>query len=127
MRIQRIEICIDANDADLLSSFWTKVLGYVRLSPGLSDIVDPDGVGPLIWFQTVPEGKTVKDRLHLDVYVPLAEGPDRIAEVVRLGGCVLREADNYVVLADPEGNEFCFCWTPREPERPHEPSVSGSV
>jgi hypothetical protein len=86
-------------------------------------IVDPAGVRPRIWFQVVPEMKSVKNRVHLDVDVtagrslPLPERHARIDEVVEglvaSGGSVLRvlspEAADYyaVVMADPEGNEFC--------------------
>jgi hypothetical protein len=87
-------------------------------------IVDPDGVGPRIWFQPVPEGKVVKNRLHLDLDVgggrgaPLAARRDRVdAEADRLVAAgatrfrVLSEegVDHYgVVMQDPEGNEFCL-------------------
>jgi hypothetical protein len=86
-------------------------------------IVDPEGQGPRVWFQQVPEGKTVKNRVHLDLKVgggrgvPLPERTRRItAKADRLtaaGATVLRvmdepDMDYYgVVLRDPEGNEFC--------------------
>ncbi|GIF51588.1 glyoxalase [Asanoa ferruginea] len=92
---------------------------------GPDRIVDPAGVGPKFWFQQVPEPKTVKNRLHLDLAVsggraqPLAERRAVIeAEVHRLGAAgahVFRihddPANDYfaVVLQDPEGNEFCVC------------------
>ena len=86
-------------------------------------IIDPDGVGPRVWFQAVPEPKTVKNRVHLDLMVsggrtmPLVQRRQAVdAEVTRLaalGATVLRildtdGLDHYaVVLEDPEGNEFC--------------------
>jgi len=84
-------------------------------------IVDPDGVGPRIFIQKVPEPKTAKNRLHLDLNISDArrvgpeEGRRRVdAEVRRLeglGATVGRAYDengaHWVVMADPEGNEFC--------------------
>jgi hypothetical protein len=85
-------------------------------------LCDPDGVGPNLSFMQVPESKVVKNRLHLDVQVgggrntPWEERwPLVLAAVERLtaaGATVLREDDllgkpDHVMLADPEGNEFC--------------------
>ena len=91
---------------------------------GYDAIVDPEGVRPRIWFQPVPEAKVVKNRVHLDLTVsggrgvPLATRRQRIdAEAERLlaaGATRLRVlategVDQYaVVMADPEGNEFCL-------------------
>ncbi|MGN6332485.1 MAG: VOC family protein [Motilibacteraceae bacterium] len=89
-------------------------------------LFDPEGLRPPIWFQQVPEGKAGKNRLHLDVY-PTRRDPSlsleervalvdaKVEEVVALGARVLRrerdddpeDPDYYVVLQDPEGNEFC--------------------
>lgn len=90
----------------------------------VDSVVDPDGVGPRIWFQLVPESKTVKNRIHLDVPVgggrgvPLPVRRDRIEaaadRLVRAGATRLRVLDppgggHYAVtLHDPEGNEFCL-------------------
>jgi hypothetical protein len=86
-------------------------------------IVDPAGVGPRIWFQKVPEAKAGKNRLHFDLKVnadrsaPLADRQQRVnaesERLVALGASVLRqeapaEIDHYfMVMQDPEGNEFC--------------------
>ena len=89
-------------------------------------LFDPAGLGPPIWFQEVPERKAGKNRLHLDLYptgrddaLPLEQRIDlverKVAELVGLGATVERrtrsdDPDNpsyYVVLHDPEGNEFC--------------------
>ena len=145
-----IQITIDCADPGLLSRFWQAALHYVEASPpdgsaswgayfrarglpeeevreieeeGYDKIVDPDGIGPRIWFQPVPEGKTVKNRVHLDLDLtgrtqPLAERKVLVdAEVDRLtalGATIYRvldpgEGTDYyaVVLQDPEGNEFC--------------------
>lgn len=91
----------------------------------LSDsAVDPDGLGPRIWFQKVPEAKLLKNRLHLDLeiggghLVPIEERRRRIrAEAQRLvaaGARQLNEIDTEgldhfaIAMADPEGNEFCL-------------------
>ncbi|QZN87244.1 VOC family protein [Cellulomonas sp. C5510] len=87
--------------------------------------VDPTGAGPRVFFQKVPEDKVVKNRVHLDVRWSDAQGVDRQDQAAALaaarqhaealvvaGGTVLREVDDpregaWVVMADPEGNEFC--------------------
>jgi hypothetical protein len=95
--------------------------------PAFEDrLFDPEGLRPPIWFQQVPEGKAGKNRLHLDVY-PSRRDPAlslgermalveaKVEEVVELGARVLRrerqddpqDPDYYVVVQDPEGNEFC--------------------
>ena len=94
-----------------------------RRGRGADSIVDPDGVGPRIWFQIVPEAKVVKNRLHLDVpasggrRVPIEVRRQRVTakagELVAAGATQLRVLaaygiDHYAqVLHGPEGNEFC--------------------
>jgi hypothetical protein len=85
-------------------------------------IVDPDGVGPRINFLAVPEPKQVKNRVHVDVQVSggrhrpadqrSAAILAKVEQLVAAGGSVLRQGDHdgsldHVVMADPEGNEFC--------------------
>ncbi len=108
--MRRIELCIDANEPARLRPFWCLALGYVEkpCPDGSIDIVDPDGTGPDIWFQRVPEPKVAKNRLHLDVYVAAAERAELTRRLVDLGGTVLRAHPKFVVLADPEGNELCL-------------------
>jgi hypothetical protein len=116
----------DASDPDLLARFWSLALGYVA-EPGYDDpegasIVDPDGRGPAIGFLRVPEGKTAKNRVHIDVRVagePPWDMADRerlirtkVAQLVGGGATVVREESygahlGHVVMLDPEGNEFC--------------------
>jgi len=116
----------DAADPQRLAAFWAYALGYVP-EPGYEEpdgasIVDPDGTGPAIGFLRVPEGKTAKNRMHIDVRVA-GDPPwnpderERLirAEVARLasaGATVVREQSYgeqfaHVVMLDPEGNEFC--------------------
>lgn len=116
----------DANDPHLLARFWAQALGYVP-EPGYSDpdgasIVDPEGRGPAIGWLRVPERKTAKNRVHLDLRVA-GEGPwdmvererlirAKVEELVVLGATPVREERygeslGHVVMLDPEGNEFC--------------------
>ena len=116
----------DAADPQRIAGFWADALGYVR-EPGYDDpdgasIIDPDGVGPAIGFLRVPEGKTAKNRMHIDIRVA-GEPPwdltersqlirSKVAELVGAGASYVREESyddqlGHVVLLDPEGNEFC--------------------
>jgi hypothetical protein len=116
----------DATDPHRLAAFWALALGYVA-EPGYDEpdgasIVDPDGHGPAIGFLRVPEGKTAKNRVHVDLRVAgeppwdLAERAQRIrttvAALVAAGATPVRETLDgnlldHVVMLDPEGNEFC--------------------
>jgi catechol 2,3-dioxygenase-like lactoylglutathione lyase family enzyme len=119
------EIGVDCSDPHALAAFWTAALGYhvtrsehgqveigpwEREPPDLADQVRRAPTAPTLVFVTVPEGKTVKNRLHLDIRP--VDGSHE-AEVERLLGLGARHADigqgevPWVVLADPEGNEFC--------------------
>ena len=109
------------------AAFWARALGYVAESgyddPDGASIVDPDGRGPAIGFLRVPEGKTAKNRMHIDIRVAgeppwdMAERERlirvKVIELVRDGARAVREelCDDdhlgHVVMLDPEGNEFC--------------------
>jgi hypothetical protein len=143
------QITIDCKDPAVLVAFWIDALDYVAkpapagfttwndwyLSVGVPEdeldlsgdgadrIEDPTGAGPGIWFQVVPESKTVKNRLHLDLLVgggrsvPLdqrrARVDQKVADLTGLGATIQRVQDDEtndfyaVTLQDPEGNEFC--------------------
>lgn len=150
---QHLQITFDARDPRALSSFWREALGYVHPGPpGIalpegtdpldawddflqrmgvpadqwntrSAIEDPDGHGPRLFFQQVPEDKVAKNRVHLDVRAaPGLLGEARMAaleaegeRLVALGATRLRRDDpappmsaGHIVMADPEGNEFCL-------------------
>ena len=121
------DIVIDCARPSTQAAFWAEVLGY-RVRPyddaeiarlkaaGIHDVADdpsvaidaPDG-GPNIWFELVPEPKTGKNRVHLDVDLRPGETLDWL---VSLGATVVRPrgttpGQRWTVLADPEGNEFC--------------------
>jgi hypothetical protein len=136
------QVTFDAADPGALAAFWAEVLGYIEQPPpegfaswddwardqGIPEerwkdnaaIVDPEGAGPRIFFQRVPEGKTAKNRVHLDVRS--APGLDADArrerlerECERLLGLgaekryELEERGQFwITMADPEGNEFCL-------------------
>jgi hypothetical protein len=132
------QVSFDANDPPALARFWGVALDYVEQPPpegfatwdefadqmnipesrrgDFGSVVDPDGVGPRLFFQRVPEGKTAKNRVHLDVNV---SGPDHewsrvtahVDKLVAAGATLIEErhdeTSRWVVLQDPEGNEFC--------------------
>ena len=139
------QLVIDCTDPDRLARFWAAALGYQLEPPpagfascddywrdvgvpeddlgiGADCIIDPDGCGPRVWFQVVPESKTVKNRFHIDVHasggraVPIETRRQRVdAEARRLADLgatmvgVLHEEgiDHYAVaMKDPEDNEF---------------------
>jgi hypothetical protein len=110
-------ICIDTTDPAPLGRWWAELLGW-RLTYEDDDevVLEPpagsaeDGVSPDILFLRVPEPKTVKDRLHIDL-----RPEDQAAEVARAEALGATRIDigqgddvTWVVLADPEGNEFCI-------------------
>jgi hypothetical protein len=139
-----VQVVFDCADPDRLAHFWAEALGYsfqpppdgfaswdeFLLAQGIpeeewnsaSALVDPDGVGPRFYFQRVPESKTVKNRLHLDLNVSggrsvlLEQRKKQVeavaARVTALGAHELyRMEENgefHITLADPEENEFCL-------------------
>jgi len=138
-----IQVVFDCADPDRLATFWAAALGYRLQDPpegftswqdwrrgqgipqehwnDASAVVDPDGGRPRIYFQRVPEGKTVKNRVHLDLNVSGGPGvslDDRrgkvegeVERLLGLGARRLRVAEErgeyWTVMQDPEGNEFC--------------------
>jgi Glyoxalase-like domain len=141
MTAPTFQICIDAADPHLLNRFWAAATGYEVEDhhDGILGIIDagyatlddtieidgrrvwktaaassdPAGTGPRLLFQQVPEAKTVKDRIHLDLQRRL-EPDAREAEVDRLIGLGAKRLwdgeqgpHQWVTMADPEGNEFC--------------------
>ena len=84
--------------------------------------IDLDGVGPTVLFHSVPEAKVVKNRIHLDVWAaPRGAGPEanwplvdaEVRRLVTLGATQISRVEEddqcFVVMTDPEGNEFCVC------------------
>ncbi|MBV9098585.1 MAG: VOC family protein [Frankiaceae bacterium] len=140
--VKTVQVTFDCADPERVARFWCEVLGYVVPPPpeGFADwheydaslpaerqgaafaCEDPNGVGPRLFFQRVPEGKVVKNRVHLDVRVGTGlVGDERVAaleaECARLEALgatrvELLVADGYdescLVMQDVEGNEFCL-------------------
>lgn len=112
-------LIVDAHEPRRLAEFWCNVLGYevteeddwgVEIAtPGH----DPNARGPqapTIVFVPVPEAKTVKNRVHIDVNASDREQAEEVARLLELGASrvdVGQGDESWVVLADPEGNEFC--------------------
>jgi predicted enzyme related to lactoylglutathione lyase len=114
-------LVVDCHDPRALARFWSAALDQQVLSEDDEEVIvgaDKDSY-PGLCFVAVPEGKTVKNRLHIDL-----DPDDQQAEVDRLLALGARPADvgqgpdvGWVVLADPEGNEFCVL-------RPHESLIA---
>ena len=138
-----VQVAFDCADPAALSRFWAEALGYVLNPPpeghdsweswlsamgvpesewnSASAVIDPEGEGPRLYFQRVPEGKAAKNRLHLDLRVsdwqrPVEERREAIQpeadRLVALGATVVgpkeERGEHWVVMQDPEGNEFCL-------------------
>lgn len=111
MALRLDNICIDANDPAALARWWSELLGWPVTDEGEDGdevaLRSPEGVELL--FVRVPEPKSVKDRIHLDF-----RPDDQAAEVARAEALGAHRVDigqgeqTWVVLADPEGNEFCI-------------------
>jgi 4a-hydroxytetrahydrobiopterin dehydratase len=111
----RVEICIDCVDIDRVRPFWMAVLDYEPDPHDARGVVDPAGVRPSLWFQVVPEVKTVKNRVHLDPYFGDQDAAElRRDKLVALGGTAVARHHDFWLMRDPEGNEFCLCWPARE-------------
>lgn len=143
MTVKEVQVTFDCADPRALSLFWCDVLGYEFPPPppgfeswdafsatlpeeqrnSASAAVDRAGSGPRLFFQRVPEGKTAKNRLHLDVRAaPGLAGDERMAvleaeceRLVALGATRVERhepappmAGGHIIMLDPEGNEFCL-------------------
>ena len=137
------QVTFDCADPASLAAFWAEALGYELQGPppgfaswpeflaaqgvpeerwgSAAAIVDPKGKGPRIFFQKVPEPKTVKNRVHLDlqsggplsdpIEVRRARTDAEVARLEKLGATKVEAREDlgvyWVVMRDPEGNEFC--------------------
>jgi predicted enzyme related to lactoylglutathione lyase len=107
-------IVIDSVDPAKIAPFWCALLGVQERGWFTEDYLllsDGDGIAPKIAFQRVPEAKSVKNRLHVDIGVKDIDAA--LAQVLELGGSVVSEerelnGARWRVMADPEGNEFCL-------------------
>ncbi|HZA87909.1 MAG TPA: VOC family protein [Acidimicrobiales bacterium] len=110
-----IGLVLDCVDPQRLAAFWAPALGYTNLGAAGSYVllVDEHGGRPKLLLQGVPEAKAVKNRMHFDIEIPDIE-----SEAARLESLGARRVDsephhehgsNWIVMTDPEGNEFCVC------------------
>jgi predicted enzyme related to lactoylglutathione lyase len=110
-----IGLVLDCADPEALAEFWTRALGVERVGAAGNYVmlVSKDGAVPKILLQRVPEAKSAKNRMHLDI-----ETRDVDGEVARLESIGARRLDpephlehgsRWFLMADPEGNEFCVC------------------
>ena len=110
----RIEVTLDCVDLDTTAAFWRAALGYDREDVVEGRFVSLTGDGPSLSLQRVPEPKTVKNRMHLDLLVDDVEA--EVARLHALGATSVTTGPREefgqcsFVLADPEGNEFCVAW-----------------
>ncbi|MFD5299451.1 VOC family protein [Streptomyces mutabilis] len=110
MTLEWEQVNVDAADPEALGRWWTEALGWVVVNdaPDEYEIRPRADRLPGLLFVPVPEGKTVKNRLHLDFRPDDQEG--EVARLLRMGARrvdVGQGEQPWVVLADPEGNEFC--------------------
>jgi catechol 2,3-dioxygenase-like lactoylglutathione lyase family enzyme len=105
------ELAFDCRDPQTLAKFWSEVLGYeVKVEDDLFFIEGPTGSGPTLSFIEVPEDKVVKNRLHIDVNPTDRDQDEEVERLERLGATrvdVGQGEVSWVVMGDPEGNEFC--------------------
>jgi hypothetical protein len=112
-------VTVDCADAAGLAAFWCEALGYEVADEEDDGVLvsDPAGGGVPLFFQVVPEGKTVKNRIHLDLRPP-ASMAGEVERVKALGATVFRfvevEGSFWTVMLDPEGNEFCVLRGPED-------------
>ena len=112
-------LTFDCADPRKVAEFWCAVLGYdlVDIDEDGADIRDPTGGGWRMLFLVVPEGKTVKNRLHLDLRPPRSMA-EEVERVKALGATELRYVEEggsfWTVMLDPEGNEFCVLRGPED-------------
>lgn len=121
-RLGEVEIAVDAMDIGAVRPFWAAVLGWPTGDPGAegaegNELVDPDRVGPTLWFQQMDAPRPQRNRIHVDVTVAHDEADRRVAAALAAGGRLVSDAEapSFWVLADVEGNEVCVCtWQNRD-------------
>lgn len=109
----------DCADPRKVAEFWCAILGFelVEIDEEGAEIRDPSGEGPPILFLVVPEGKSVKNRLHLDLR-PETSMAAEVGRMKQLGATEYRLVEEggsfWTVMQDPEGNEFCVLRGPQD-------------
>jgi hypothetical protein len=120
------DVIFDSRHPASIARFWASAIDDYRVAPyddaelarlrnmGINDpeddpavLVEPvTGRGPRLFFQVVPEARTVKNRVHLDLQAADAEAEANL--LTELGARILAKHEDWITLADPEGNEFCI-------------------
>src|SRR6478672_7464590 len=95
------DLCLDVNDPGLMAPFWSDVLGLSVEDRGGNALLRGAVGEHALWLNRVPETKSVKKRVHLDVHT------DAISRLVEAGATVIDTSQPWTVLSDPEGGEFC--------------------
>ena len=110
-----MKLVLDCLDPERLAGFWAPALGYAVAGSveNYTMLVPEGGAGPALLLQRVPEANTAKNRMHLDIDATDIEAEAARLEALgasRLAADVCREhGSSWILLADPEGNEFCVC------------------
>jgi hypothetical protein len=113
------ELIVDCSDPEPLADFWSAALGWQRTGryEQIVEIADPSGSSPSLVFVPVPESKASKNRLHIDLNPVGCEQTEEVERLVALGARRIdigQGEQTWIVLADPEGNEFCVLRTRAE-------------
>jgi predicted enzyme related to lactoylglutathione lyase len=113
----RLVVVLDCVDADALANFWSSALGFRRgaFHPPYVRLVDPNERWPNLLLQQVPEPKSGKNRMHLDIQV--ADVDVEVERLLALGASLIDPPHDdagfqTAILADPQGNEFCVIKPP---------------
>jgi hypothetical protein len=95
------DLCLDVGETAPMAEFWARVLGLRAEPRGGNAVLTDDVDEHTLWVNRVPEPRTVKQRVHLDVHTP------DLDSLLDAGATVLDDSQRWTVLADPEGGEFC--------------------
>jgi catechol-2,3-dioxygenase len=125
------ELSIDCSDPHRVAAFWSEVLGYqvTDQEDELVAIGDPDGASVTLVFVKVPEPKTVKNRVHIDLNPRDRDQSEEVERILALGAThadVGQGKQQWVVLADLEGNEFCVLRSRLDAKSPDEAPEAAS-
>ncbi len=118
MRSAILNVTFDCKDSELLAQFWSGVTRWPASKVDMPGnpfwlVADPDREGVHLVFVEVPEAKTVKNRVHLDLVPEGGSQADELARLEALGAVIVDDRrgatpGSWIMMADPEGNEFCL-------------------
>jgi 4a-hydroxytetrahydrobiopterin dehydratase len=110
-RVLVVELALDTASAAEIAPFWAAVLGHPTPSPDVTDLVDPEGRLPPVWFQDARPEPAGPQRWHLDVNVAPETVECRVRDAIDAGGVLVSDANApaFWVLADSQGNHACLC------------------